>query len=348
MAEKKRVEDDRCLIVTKPIADLLSPKYKILEQVWGLIAVSLAAQIATAPLTMLYFHQFPAYFIPANLIAIPLSFLAIYSGVAVLVTSTIPLISNFLGLLTNYLLFALNYSVGFIEGLPYSVFKITNIFLPEMILLYLILISILLMFFLKRKALLYITLVLILVLSVSFSFTEINRQKQQKIVFYSTNKQSAIGFIMGVKQILLADSVLLKDETAIKFQLDGAKSLYGLTISQTFALDTITGYYQKLPKESSPLCSLGNYFLFNDKRIAVIEGLPKLSGECSKLRVDFLVVRKSPQLRIKDIQQLYQPGLIVIDGSNSFYKTEKWLTEFKKAGLKAYSVKKSGALVVGL
>jgi len=336
------------VFINKPIADLLNPKNKIITQIWGLIAVSLAAQIATAPLTMLYFHQFPAYFIPANLIAIPLSFLAIYSGVAVLVTSFIPVISNFLGLLTNYLLFALNYSVGFIEGLPYSVFHITNIFVPEMILLYLILVSILLLFFLKRKALLYIPLVLVLVISISFSFTEINRRKQQKIVFYSTNKQSAIGFIKGAQQILLADSILLTDKTTIKFQLDGAKSLYGLTTTRTFAMDTITGFYQKLPKELSPLRSLGNYFLFHDKRIAVIDILPKLSGECTKLRVDYLVVRKNPQLHIKDIQQLYQPGLILIDGSNSFYKTEKWLTEFKKAGLQACSVNNSGAYIVDL
>jgi len=113
-------------------------------------------------------------------------------------------------------------------------------------------------------------------------------------------------------------------------------------------MDTITGYYQKLPEELSPLRSLGNYFLFHDKRIAVIDVLPKLSGECIKLKVDYLVVRKSPQLRVNDLQHLYQPGIILFDGSNSFYKTEKWLTELKKAGLQAYSVKNSGALVVEL
>jgi competence protein ComEC len=87
---------------------------------------------------MLYFHQFPAYFIPANLVAIPLSFLAIYSGVAVLATSFIPTISNIFGMLTNYLLFALNYSVRFIEHLPHSVMPVTSIFTKETILIYLV------------------------------------------------------------------------------------------------------------------------------------------------------------------------------------------------------------------
>jgi competence protein ComEC len=337
------------VFINKPIADLLNPKNKIVKEIWGLIAVSLAAQIATAPLTMLYFHQFPAYFIPANLVAIPLSFLAIYSGVAVLATSAISVVSNFLGLLTNYLLFALNYSVGFIEKLPYSVFRITIVSWKEMILLYLILISILLIFFLKRKVLFYITLTFLLLLSVSFSFTEILRQNQQKIIFYSTNKQSAIGFINGEQQILIADSVLLKDKTALKFQLDGSRSLYGLSTATNFALDTIfPGYNQQLQSELTMLRCRENNFLFYNKRIVIIDSIPKIKGKCIKLKVDYLVLRNNPKFRIRDLQQLYLPQCIIIDGTNSFYKTEKWLTEFKKAGLNAYSVKNSGAYVIDL
>jgi competence protein ComEC len=336
------------VFINKPIADLIYFKNRITNKIWGLIAVSLAAQIATAPLTMLYFHQFPAYFIPANLVAVPLSFLAIYSGVAVLATSFIPVLSNFLGLITNYLLFVLNYSVGFIESLPYSVLHITNIFMPEMILLYLILISILLMFYLKRKVFFYIPLTLALVLSVSFSFTEIVRQRQQKIIFYSTNKQSAVGFINGRQQILVADSMLLKDETAIRFQLDGAKPLYGLITSHKLALDTLTGFNQKLPTELTTLRSHGNFFLFQNKRIAIIESIPQPYGNYTKLRVDYLVIRNNPKLRIQDLLKFYQPGQIIVDVSNSYYKTEKWLAELKEEGLNAHSIKKSGAFVVDL
>ncbi|MFA5971691.1 MAG: ComEC/Rec2 family competence protein [Lentimicrobiaceae bacterium] len=336
------------VFINKPIADLLNPKNKIASEIWGLIAVSLAAQIATAPLTLLYFHQFPAYFIPANLIAIPLSFLAIYAGVAVLATSAIPVISNFLGLLTNYLLFALNYSVGFIEHLPYSVLKITSVTQKEMILLYLMLLSILLMFFYMRKALLYIPLALALVLSVSFSYTEIIRQRQHKIIFYSTGKLSAVGFINGKEQIVLADSLLIKDVKAVKFQLDGARSLYGISTVNAFALDTITAYYQHIPEEITILQSKGNNFLFHGKRMVIIDSIPNVRGTCTKLKVDYLVIRNNPKLRITDLQQLYQPECVIIDGTNSFYKTEKWMAEFKKAGLKVYSVRNSGAYIVDL
>jgi len=51
------------------------PNHKAVDYCWSIISVSIAAQLTTFPLTVYYFHQFPVYFIPANLIIIPLSFL---------------------------------------------------------------------------------------------------------------------------------------------------------------------------------------------------------------------------------------------------------------------------------
>ncbi len=336
------------VFINKPITNLWNPKNRIAEYMWGLIAVSIAAQIATAPLALFYFHQFPAYFIPANLVAIPLSFLAIYSGVAVLATSFIPVISNILGLLTNYLLFALNYSVEFIEKLPYSVLHVSSIFTKETILIYMIIISLILFFALKRKEWFYTTLGVMLVLSSCFTFTEIVRQRQQKIIFYSTGKQSALGFVNGEQQILLADSVLIKDKIANKFQLAGTQNLYGINSGKKIAIDTFRGDYRKLFSEFKPLQGQNNYFLFHHKRIVIIDSLAKPAGNISKLAVDYLWIRHNPAIKTEYLTKLYKPGVIIIDGSNSFYKTEKWMKELNKAGLKAHSLKNSGAYIVDL
>ena len=142
--------------------------------------------------------------------------------------------------------------------------------------------------------------------------------------------------------------MLIKDKIANKFQLDGTKILYGIAENTAFALDTITGYFKKLPKELNPLRSLGNNFLFHDKRIVIIDSLPRFQGEVEKLYVDFLWIRNNPVLKINDMKKLYNPGIIIIDGSNTYYKTGKWMTEFKKAGLKAFSLKNSGAYIVDL
>lgn len=336
------------VFINKPIADLWSPKNRIAEYIWGLIAVSIAAQVATAPLAMFYFHQFPAYFIPANMVAIPLSFLAIYSGVAVLAFSSIPTISNILGLITNYLLFALNSSVGFIEKLPFSVLHISSVFTTETILIYLIIISIIIFLSFKRKEWFFAMLSVTLLLAISFSSTEMKRQKQQKIIFYAAGKQSAVGFAKGEQQILLADSVLIKDQIATKFQLAGTQTLFGIKTDKAIALDTLRNEYSKFPVAFNSLRNMGNYFLFRDKRIAIIDTITKPAGKITELPVDYLWIRKNTSFKMNELLKLYKPGIVIIDGSISIYKTEKWLSELKKTGIRAHSLKSMGALIVDL
>jgi competence protein ComEC len=52
---------------------------------WEIIALSVAAQVATFPLGLYYFHQFPFSFLLSNLIAVPISSIAVYIGVVLLV-----------------------------------------------------------------------------------------------------------------------------------------------------------------------------------------------------------------------------------------------------------------------
>ena len=336
------------VFINKPIADLWQPRNRILDYIWGLIAVSIAAQAATGPLAMYYFQQFPTYFLAGNLIAIPLSFLAIYSGVAVLLTFFVPIISNFLGLLTNYILFVLNSSLVFIEKLPYAVLHINSVFRIDMLLIYLILTAIVLLIYLKRKEFVYITLALVLLLSANLSYTSISRQRQQKIVFYSVNKQSAIGFINGKNQSLVADQALLNDTKSLKFQLDGSKSLYGITNIVASAIEANTGSSQGDSKQINSLMNVGNRFLFHDKRIVLVDSIPILSGNFKKLKVDYLVIRDNPKFSIADLLRFYEPDLILFDGSNSIYRTDKWIAECKAAGVESYSLKDKGAYVVDL
>src|SRR5690606_29990590 len=66
----------------------------LLDKVWALFTISVAAQLITFPLCLLYFHQFPVYFWLANLVVVPLSALALYTGVAALAFSWIPFLSE--------------------------------------------------------------------------------------------------------------------------------------------------------------------------------------------------------------------------------------------------------------
>jgi competence protein ComEC len=63
------------------------PPTKILRGLWAIITVSVAAQLATFPLGLYYFHQFPVLFLLSNVLVIPLVTAILYYGVALLLIS---------------------------------------------------------------------------------------------------------------------------------------------------------------------------------------------------------------------------------------------------------------------
>lgn len=94
------------------------PPNKFLEYFWQLAAVSIAAQLATFPLSVFYFHLFPVYFLLANLVVIPLSFLAMMAGIGLLLLGWIPGFDVVFGFLVNWIIFAQNWLTEVIRALP--------------------------------------------------------------------------------------------------------------------------------------------------------------------------------------------------------------------------------------
>jgi competence protein ComEC len=94
-----------------------------INKIWSLAAVSLSAQLATFPLSLYYFHQFPNYFLLANLIVVPLATLGIYGSIILIILSEIKLLLAFVGPLLYGIVFSLNETVCRIERLPFSTTK---------------------------------------------------------------------------------------------------------------------------------------------------------------------------------------------------------------------------------
>lgn len=99
---------------------LIYLKNKFADQIWMLIAVSIAAQLSTLAISLYYFHQFPNYFLLANLLAIPLSSIALYLGIALLALNPIPFIAKYIGLVLSKCIALMGYILHKISILPYA------------------------------------------------------------------------------------------------------------------------------------------------------------------------------------------------------------------------------------
>lgn len=64
----------------------------VVKWLWGMVTVSLSAQIGTAPLIAYYFGRFSCYFLPTNFIVIPAAMLILYLSLVVLLVPSLAFI----------------------------------------------------------------------------------------------------------------------------------------------------------------------------------------------------------------------------------------------------------------
>ena len=107
-------------MIQPKLYSLLSVRRCIPRYVWGLLTVSVAAQIGTAPLVIFYFSRFSTHFLLTNLWVIPMVTLILYSAVLMLVLTPFSFLQSGCALGVDALLSAQNKVLCWIEELPMS------------------------------------------------------------------------------------------------------------------------------------------------------------------------------------------------------------------------------------
>lgn len=99
---------------------MITVKSRIGKYVWGLMSVSVAAQIGTAPLVLFYFSRFSVHFLLTNLVVIPLITIILYAAVVMLLLTPFPWLQIGVAGGVKKLLEGLNFFVRWVEQLPYA------------------------------------------------------------------------------------------------------------------------------------------------------------------------------------------------------------------------------------
>ena len=83
-------------------------------------AVSVAAQLGTAPLIAFYFCRFSTVFIPGSLIAVPGTMMIIWSSVFMLILSPFPVLSSFFGQMAGQLVYCQDTALHWLASFPWA------------------------------------------------------------------------------------------------------------------------------------------------------------------------------------------------------------------------------------
>lgn len=312
------------------------PKNLLIKKTWSLVVVSIVAQIATFPLSLYYFHQFPNYFILTNLIAIPASSIILYSGLLVLIFSPLPLLSQIFASVLSLTIQGLNAAVKLIENAPYSTLHHIQVSSFEMVLFYILSITLFLAISQKRKAIYLTSLSILVMLLGSFTFRKYEHLQQHKIAIYNIRNFTAMEFIDGKESVLFADSVLLFNPEKMDFHINNHRIANG--VRKTFIYDIANEEIK-----NNFLCRKDHFLKYENLQIMILDDKFELIDTEVQTSIDFVVISEDSKIDIKNLCKAFNFREIIFTSSIRSWQLNKWVKDCEQLGINYHNVEEEGA-----
>ena len=320
------------IIFMRPVYNWFYIKNKLLDFIWKLNAVTIAAQILTVPLSIYHFHQFPNYFLLTNLVAVPLSSAIVLGEILLCTVSFIPAIAILVGKLLSWFIWLMNTYIEKIEALPFSLWDGLQITISQAILLILFITGISYWLMEKSKMGLKLGLFALLGFTALRSYSFIETGKQQKIIVYNVPQKRAVDIINGRDYYFIGDSDMLTNDFARNFHLKPSRVLYRIN-----AVNTIPG-----------LSIIENYISYQNKHILLIDKPVSFTAQQTKPTIDLLVISKNPKIYMTKLAASLDIKQVVFDGSVPAWKTNYWKKDCDSLHIPWHDAAVKGAFVMRL
>jgi competence protein ComEC len=338
-----------------------------------MLSVSLAAQLATLPLTIFYFHQAAPVSVLANLVVIPLATLILYGGLLFFLFSGFhsaaaplaSLLGRAAGILEWFTHKAAGLPGGWIGGLSMVPLQVVLLYLSGLLVL----------LYLERRTArsMFLLLSALVLLFSATTVREFRILKQRGVYVFALQRETAILFVEGRHAALFRgfDTTYSED---MPYGMEAFLIRHRLYPPlQVPPRDTLRGPpgFICSPGSMESQCSMESHgsmgspgppglyyrtirspgmdaacFDFRGKRILVIgrwderycRGFPSLD-------TDLVVLCNNPPANIPRMAELFKVSLFVADGSNRSSYARRTGTACREAGVEFYSTGTAGCFV---
>ncbi|MGK6350999.1 ComEC/Rec2 family competence protein [Parapedobacter sp. DT-150] len=293
--------------------------------------MSVAAQVGAGPLAAYYFHQFPLYFLFANLfIVLPASGI-MYLGFALLMMPSGPIAAG-IGAALEELILLVNAALRYIEQLPKA--SIQGIYLTwwQSLLIYLMAVAVTLALTTQRKRWVYGSLTVISLLVFASFVTAIQRIGHREVIIFNVRRALAIGFIADGEAWVYSNLDSLDDRTiryAVRPKLEAS-----------VPLDAIHFVSQDSQYRARQVYINRQILQFGGTRLMVYDGEKIYNGQ---LDVDVLLIRNNPAVSLDKLLVTIRCKQLVVDGSNYDSTISRLKDEANAAGIPLYVLKNNVA-----
>ncbi len=288
----------------RPIYMLWTAPSFVTDKIWQITTVSIAAQLATVSLGLLYFHQFPVYFLFSNLFVIPISFIVLILGLLVLLFSFISPVASMIGWLLAESIEAMNGVVILVERMPFSL--LDNLYITT--LQSWIIMGLLIAFFLliryKRFYFLLTSFLFALILSCTHWYHYYKSVNQVGWTVYNVGGYTAIDFMNKGRSYFLGDSALMSDKERMRFHIRPNRLVN--EIKSTELMVNQPFYY---PAKDFAIVQ------WHGKSILILN---RKHARLPSLQVDVVVIGNNAISLTKLVEKI-NFDQVILDSSNSFY-----------------------------
>lgn len=278
----------------------IRPSHWITKYFWGLIIVSLAAQLATFPLSVFYFHQFPNYFLLTNMLVLPWVFVVLSLGLLFLATGGIPVLGDSMGLLLDWSLRLMNQGIIRIEELPYAVSRGLYLTSLETLTIYIALIAFFFFWYGRRRMAGWFSLALVLFLVGQHIIRIEQKRQEQELTVYD----------------LPAPNLSLREGQYCYFWADTSRqSLSAKDLRYATEAHQVQAYVEDKLEVSSQKMSFGRLWVWRGRRILqlteMIENPPSLD-------LEVLILSEGTARYAEKLAKKMNWKHLIIDRTNSF------------------------------
>ncbi|PRX45667.1 ComEC/Rec2 family competence protein [Salegentibacter salegens] len=296
---------------------LWKPRFKITKYFWGLLSVSIAAQIGVLPLSLFYFHQFPGLFFLSNLVVLPVLGIILGLGILVIVLAFLNFLPDFLANTYGKLISLMNQFIGWIAEKEEFVFTDIHFNIWQNLSAYLLIFFFILLIYQKSFKNLVFFLCGILLFQGSMLYSKIQNSSLEIIIFHKPRK-TMIGIQKDEKLILYHN---LEDEIQEEIRLKDYKTGSNIhSIEEKIIPDILNTYKASvLIVDSSAVYKLNNF------------------------EPDVVLLRNSPKINLERLIRRLNPKIIIADGSNYHSYVSRWAETAQKQKARFHHTGKNGA-----
>lgn len=307
--------------VQPKLAQLWKPKYKLINKLWQLLTVSIAAQFGILPLSLYYFHQFPGLFMLSNLVIIPFLGSILVGGILMIVLALIGILPEIVAKFYGTIISWMNGFFRFISEQEDFLFTDISFSGYVMISSYLLILSVGALFSKLNPKRLLACLVSIILFQSILTIEKYERQQQNEFIVFHKSRNTVVG---------------LRKKDSLHVYHDVPHDNKGLRIIESYKVgeEVFVSYKERVP----------NFFQIGEQVVLLID--KKGIYHFKKNKGFGVMLTQSPKVNLQRLIAELQPKIVIADGSNYKSMVQKWKETCIKSKTPFWYTGQNGAYII--